>query len=101
MTLSDLGNLGELVSAIAVVVSLLYLAAQIRQIDRSTQLSDLLEKAQLDIGPLRRIDTLYRVREMNTDYVATGGCGELYAYPIFIAEDPSPFSHQPGAALLT
>ena len=34
MTLSDLGNLGEFVGAIAVVVSLLYLATQIRQNSR-------------------------------------------------------------------
>ncbi len=31
MTLEDLGNLGELVGALAVVISLIYLAAQIRQ----------------------------------------------------------------------
>ncbi len=31
MTLEDLGNLGEFLSAIAVVVSLVYLAIQIRQ----------------------------------------------------------------------
>ena len=31
MTLQDLGNLGELISAIAVVISLVYLAVQIRQ----------------------------------------------------------------------
>ncbi len=34
MTLGDLGNLGEFVGAIAVVVSLLYLATQIRQNSR-------------------------------------------------------------------
>ena len=31
MTLEDLGNIGEFVAAIAVVVSLVYLAFQIRQ----------------------------------------------------------------------
>lgn len=31
MTLDDLGNIGELVSAVAVVISLVYLAVQIRQ----------------------------------------------------------------------
>jgi hypothetical protein len=31
LTLQDLGNLGELISAIAVVISLVYLAVQIRQ----------------------------------------------------------------------
>lgn len=39
MTLSDLGNLGEFVSAFAVVVSLLYLAAQIRQNTRQVRAS--------------------------------------------------------------
>ncbi len=34
MTLQDLGNIGEFVAAIAVIVSLLYLAAQIRQNSR-------------------------------------------------------------------
>ena len=37
MTLSDLGNLGEFIGAIAVVLSLLYLAVQIRQNTRSVR----------------------------------------------------------------
>lgn len=36
------------------------------------------------IGPIRTIDTLYRLRDR--------GGGEIYAYPIFIADHPSPFS---------
>ena len=39
MTLADLGNLGEFVGAIGVVVSLLYLAVQIRQNTRSVRSS--------------------------------------------------------------
>ena len=39
MTLQDLGNIGEFIAAVAVVVSLLYLAAQIRQNTRSVQAS--------------------------------------------------------------
>lgn len=39
MTLSDLGNLGEFVSSIAVVVSLIYVAIQIRQNSRETRLA--------------------------------------------------------------
>ncbi len=35
MTLQDLGNLGEFIGAIAVVISLVYLAAQIRQTQHS------------------------------------------------------------------
>lgn len=39
MTLADLGNLGELVSAVAVVVSLVYLSVQIRQNTRTMKVS--------------------------------------------------------------
>ena len=39
MTLEDLGNIGEFVGAIAVVVSLLYLAMQIRQNTRTVRTS--------------------------------------------------------------
>ena len=39
MTLQDLGNVGELISAIAVVISLVYLAAQIRQNTKSVRTS--------------------------------------------------------------
>ena len=39
MTLQDLGNIGEFVGAIAVVVSLVYLAVQIRQNTRSVRAS--------------------------------------------------------------
>ena len=35
MNLDDLGNLGELIGAVAVVISLAYLAVQIRQNTRS------------------------------------------------------------------
>ena len=37
MTLSDLGNIGEFISALAVVLSLLYLAVQIRQNTRQVR----------------------------------------------------------------
>ena len=49
MNLEDLGNLGEFVSAIAVVVSLLYVATQIRQNTsavRSTSHQAVLDAAQ-------------------------------------------------------
>ncbi len=39
MTLEDLGNIGEFVAAIAVVISLIYLAVQIRQNTRSVRAS--------------------------------------------------------------
>lgn len=39
MTLSDLGSIGEFVSSIAVVISLIYVAIQIRQNSRETRLA--------------------------------------------------------------
>ena len=39
MTLQDLGNLGELISAIAVVISFVFLAVQIRQNTKTVQTS--------------------------------------------------------------
>ena len=47
MTLQDLGNIGEFVGAIAVVLSLLYLAVQIRQNTRSVRSGNSLSFAQL------------------------------------------------------
>lgn len=39
MTLSDLGSIGEFVSSLAVVISLIYVAIQIRQNSRETRLA--------------------------------------------------------------
>jgi hypothetical protein len=39
MTLSDLGNLGEFISSVAVVFSLIYVALQVRQNSRETRLT--------------------------------------------------------------
>jgi len=39
MSLEDLGNIGEFVAAVSVVVSLIYLAVQIRQNTRSVRAS--------------------------------------------------------------
>ena len=41
MSLEDLGNIGEFVAAVAVVVSLIYLAVQIRDNTRSLQAASL------------------------------------------------------------
>ena len=46
MTLQDLGNLGEFVGAIAVVISLVYLAAQIRQNTRALHSSSYSQAAE-------------------------------------------------------
>ena len=46
MTLQDFGNLGEFVGAIAVVISLVYLAAQIRQNTRALHSSSYAQSAE-------------------------------------------------------
>ena len=46
MTLQDLGNLGEFIGAIAVVISLVYLAAQIRQNTRALHSSSYAQSAE-------------------------------------------------------
>jgi hypothetical protein len=46
MTLADLGNIGEFVGAIAVIVSLLYLAFQIRQNTRALHSSSYAQAAE-------------------------------------------------------
>ena len=60
--------------------------------DKPTSLLDYMERTHPIIGPLRTIDTLYRVREVSTEFVIERGAGHVYAYPVFIAEHPSPFS---------
>ncbi|MFX0200375.1 MAG: hypothetical protein ACFFCW_30015 [Candidatus Hodarchaeota archaeon] len=60
--------------------------------DKDPHLLDYMERTHPIIGPLRTIDTLYRVREVNTEFVIERGAGYVYAYPVFIAEHPSPFS---------
>ena len=46
MTLQDLGSLGEFIGAIAVVISLIYLAAQIRQNTRALHSSSYAQSAE-------------------------------------------------------
>ena len=46
MTLQDLGNIGEFIGAIAVVISLVYLAAQIRQNTRALHSSSYSQAAE-------------------------------------------------------
>ena len=52
MTLEDLGNIGEFVGAVAVVVSLLYLAVQIRQNSRLLRSAASQAAASLMLGLL-------------------------------------------------
>ncbi len=54
MTLNDLGNLGEFVSGVAVVVSIIYLAAQVRQNTRSLQTS----------AARAAVDTIHRLNQV-------------------------------------
>jgi hypothetical protein len=44
-----------------------------------------------DVGPERRIDTLFRLRHMLIERDAQGGPGAMIGYPIFVAEHPSGF----------
>ena len=46
MTLEDIGNIGEFIGAIAVVISLIYLAAQIRQNTRALNSSSYAQSAE-------------------------------------------------------
>ena len=52
MTLDDWGNLGEVIGSIAVVLSLLYLAAQIRQNSRLARAASLQSQADAGIATL-------------------------------------------------
>lgn len=67
LTLDDFGNLGEVVSAIAVVISLLYLGVQIRQSTRSVRSASFQEllnhiaEVNLRVGENPEIAELYRV----------------------------------------
>jgi hypothetical protein len=62
MSLQDLGSLGELISAVAVVVSLLYLAVQIRQNTRSVR-SSTFQSAVRDTTEI--IDPMIHYPELN------------------------------------
>lgn len=67
MTLDDLGNIGEVISAIAVVVSLLYLGIQIRQNTRTVRSASFQEllnhiaQVNLRVGENPDISELYRL----------------------------------------
>lgn len=65
MTLQDLGNLGELVGAIGVIVSLVYLAIQIRQNTRSVRAASF-QEAVRDIIAIT--DTLAMDPELSRIY---------------------------------
>ncbi len=68
MTLEDLGNLGEIIGAIAVVVSLIYLAIQIRQntaqIRESSHISRLLLQENFVSGQEELIRSFLENEEM-------------------------------------
>ena len=76
MTLQQLGNLGELIGGIAVIVSLLYLAAQIRHSSRVSQfeahrtISDSIASILGDIAKDRELYQLWKVMT-ETPEVAT------------------------------
>ncbi len=70
MTLEQLGNLGELVGAIAVVVSLLYLAVQIRHSSRVSQFEahrNISESIASIMGDIAQDPDLYRLWKVMTE----------------------------------
>ena len=72
MTLDDLGNLGEFVGAVAVVASLLYLAAQIRQNSRLLRASAIQSAATITAGSLSTI-----ARDSNAARVLARGMADF------------------------
>ena len=70
VTLEQLGNLGELIGAIAVVVSLLYLAVQIRHSSRVSQFEahrNLSESMAAILGEIAKDPELYRLWKVMTE----------------------------------
>lgn len=70
MTLEDLGNIGEFVGAIAVVVSLLYLAVQIRHSSRVSQFEahrNLSESIASVLSEIATNPDLYRLWKVMTE----------------------------------
>ena len=70
MSLQDLGNLGEFVGAIAVVVSLLYLAVQIRHSSRVSQFEahrNLSESIASVLSEIPINEDLYRIWKVMTE----------------------------------
>ena len=55
MSLEDLGNIGEFVAAVAVLVSLIYLAIQIRQNTASVRLSNYLSSETIESNLFARV----------------------------------------------
>lgn len=71
MTLSDLGNIGELVGGIAVVISLLYLAVQIRhssQISKFDAHRSLSNDIASILGNIASDPDLYRIWDIMTNH---------------------------------
>ncbi|MGI9341397.1 MAG: hypothetical protein ACR2QV_01010 [Gammaproteobacteria bacterium] len=73
MSFQDLGALGELIGAVAVVASLVYLAIQIRQNTRALEMS--LKSTELAAFE-RNVDSGNRIREM---FILNPEVAELYA----------------------
>jgi len=87
MTLDDLGNIGEVVSAVAVVISLLYLGVQIRQNTRSVRSASFQEllnhiaQVNLRVGESPEIAELYRKA---SDGPFESGTSEALRYRAFV-----------------
>ena len=81
MNLQDLGNLGEFVGAVAVVVSLVYLALQIRQNTRQ------LDHNSDVVAANAALDNARLAAEFNANVAHTPELAALWARGIFGAED--------------
>ncbi|MBT8084021.1 MAG: hypothetical protein HKN35_09850 [Woeseia sp.] len=71
MTLNDLGNIGELLGGVAVVISLLYLAVQIRhnsQISRFDAHRSLSQDMAAVLGNISADPDLYRIWKIMTNH---------------------------------
>lgn len=81
MTLDDLGNIGEFVGAIAVVVSLIYLALQIRQNTRQLDHNSEVVAANVEL------DNARLAAEFNAHVASSPELAELWIRGVFGSEE--------------
>jgi hypothetical protein len=84
LTLEDLGNIGEFVGAVAVVVSLIYLALQIRQNTRQLDHNSEVVSANVELENARI------AAEFNSNVANSAELAELWGRGVFGREDLTP-----------
>lgn len=84
VTLDDLGNIGEFVGALAVVISLVYLAFQIRQNTRQLDHNSEVVAANVEL------DNARLAAEFNANVAGSSELADLWTRGIFGNEDVSP-----------